>query len=251
MVDGQTALDQLRHSGSLKILFPRAQTNALDAVLVNTAGGITGGDQFALSAKAGAGSTLTLTTQAAERAYKAQPGQIGHVRNTLAVGEHARMNWLPQETILFQSSALTRKTHIDLAQTASLLFCEPLILGRAAMGEVITQAHWNERLNITRNDAPLFGDAVRLSGDLTAHFANTATGGGATAFASIVYIAQDAAAHLDAIRAALPETAGVSLLYDDVLCARLLAVDGYALRQSLIPILTRLKAGPLPRPWML
>ena len=61
----------------MKALFPRPRGPALDAVLLNTGGGITGGDRFDVAATAGADTRLTITTQAAERAYKAQPEEIG------------------------------------------------------------------------------------------------------------------------------------------------------------------------------
>ena len=101
--DGASVIASLRQAGSSKLVFPRGGAG-LQAVLVNTAGGITGGDRFALSATAGPGTQLTLTTQAAERAYGAQPDETGRVTNRLRVSEGAQLNWLPQETILFENS---------------------------------------------------------------------------------------------------------------------------------------------------
>ena len=77
--DGATHLADLHMAGSLKVMFPRGSAAAKQAVLVNTAGGVTGGDSVALTAELDAGSTLTLTTQAAERAYRALPGDAGQI----------------------------------------------------------------------------------------------------------------------------------------------------------------------------
>lgn len=246
-----SVIGDLRQAGSLKLLFPRPSDAALQGVLVNTAGGITGGDLFSLRASAAPGTTLTLSTQTAERAYRAQPGQTGQLRTRLKVAAGARLNWMPQETILFDGSALTRRLDITMAATARLLLCEPLIFGRAAMGETLTHAHFHDRIEITRDGAHLFKDALRLSGDIAAHMARPTIAAGAGALATLVYIAPDAVTHLDPVRAMIGPDAGASLLQPGTLVLRVLAPDGFALRAQLIPVLTRLSGGPLPRPWMI
>lgn len=249
--DGTSVLDDLRQSGSLKSLFPRVHSAAAQAVLVNTAGGITGGDRFAVSARAGAGTDLTVTTQAAERAYRAQPGEIGRLNNRLSVASGARFNWLPQETILFQGCALERTLRVDLAADAQLLLGEPLVFGRAAMGERLTGAHFRDRIEIWRGDDCLFVDAMTLTGDIDAHLARPTIANGAGAMALLVYVAPDAEAQLPKLRAMLPQTAGASLIRGDLLCIRALAPDSYDLRLSLIPILNHLTGDALPKPWMI
>lgn len=247
----RTTLDQFRQSGSLKCLYPRGQDNELQAVLVNTAGGVTGGDRFETHAHALPGTWLTLTTQACERAYRAQPGQIGQVRTRLNINDDARLNWLPQETILFDGSALNRRLSVDLAPCAELLLVEPLIFGRGAMGEVLTSAHLNDRIDIRRAGLPLYLDALHLNGDVQALFQHRFVGDGAGAIASVVFVSNRAEAQLAPIRAMLPANAGASLLQPDVLVLRLLAPDSFALRRALIPILTRLNGHRLPRCWTL
>ncbi len=219
--------------------------------MINTAGGVTGGDRFTLQASAASGTELTLTTQAAERAYRAQPGQMGKIRNRVSVAPGARLNWLPQETILFQGSALDRSLRVDLAEDSRLLLCETLVLGRAAMGEVLNDACLRDRIEVHRAHRLHFVDVIRFDGDITAHLARPNTGGGAQAIAALLYISPDAEGHLEPLRAALPDTAGVSLIHPDTLFVRALAPDSFALRQTLVPILTRLSGAPLPRPWMI
>lgn len=212
-----SVLDGFRQSGSFKCLFPRTDGDALDAVLLNTAGGITGGDSFRLQAQAGKGTTLTLTTQACERAYKAKPGPSGQVVNHLIAAPGARLNWLPQETILFDGSALDRRLQIDLAPDASALMVEPLIFGRMAMGERLTDIRLRDRIEIRRNGAPLFLDALRFSGDLQTHLAQPHIAGDAGAMALVAFASPTAQGQLDAIRQMLPDTAGASLLHRDLL----------------------------------
>lgn len=245
---GRTVLDDLHQAGSLRVVFPRTQGTALQAVTVNTAGGITGGDQFEATFEAPENTTLNVTTQAAERAYAAT-NEIGRLTNTLRVGAGGMLNWLPQETILFEASRFHRDMQVELEDGARLLFVEPLVFGRTARGEDLRNVTFCDRVAINRAGTPLFHDAMRLSGDVTAHLQRTAHG--AQAFASVIYVAPDAEAHVNHVRSLLPRLGGASLLQPDVLHIRLLAQDSFVLRHSLIPILGLLNAGPLPRVWMI
>ncbi|WP_353647105.1 urease accessory protein UreD [Loktanella sp. 5RATIMAR09] len=248
---GRTGLVHLRHAGSSKLVFPRNFNNALEAILVNTAGGITGGDQYTLDAAVRTGGTLTMTTQAAERAYRAQVGEVGCVDSKLTVGADATLNWLPQELILFDHCALRRSLHIDLQGNANLLMVEPIVLGRAAMKETLRQIYFQDRIRVNRDGAPIYIDGMDFSGDAAAHVARRAIADGARAMASLVLVRPDAAAQLDTLRAMLPPTAGASLLADDVLVIRQLAEDSFALRRDLMPILGHLTNNSLPISWRL
>lgn len=238
-------------SGSLKCLFPRRSGPALEAVLVNTAGGLTGGDSFEVNARAAPGTALTLTTQAAERAYLAQPGTTGRLSTKLHVGTNACMHWLPQETILFNGSALQRTLRVKLAPGARLLLAEPLNFGRTQMGEALTDARFSDHIDIRRDGRPLFLERTRLAGDIASHLARPHVANGAAAAALIVYIAADAKTRLNGLRALLPETGGASVIGPDVLVARCLAADGFELRQILVPALHYLSNTDLPKCWML
>ncbi|SEW26869.1 urease accessory protein [Cognatiyoonia koreensis] len=249
--NGRTVLDGLRQSGSLKLLFPRVYGPALQGVLINTAGGVTGGDRFNVKVDVPFGAHLTLTTQAAERAYRAQSGETGQVQGRIRVADGGRLDWLPQETIVFDGAAMRRRLDISLSGTARLLMCEPLIFGRAAMGETVRSGRFHDRISIIRDGIPVFCDAIALTGDITAHLAKATIAGGAGAMATLVYVAPDAESHLPTLRDGLGATAGASLLAPDVLVMRVLAPDGFLLRKTLCPILTALSGTTLPRPWMI
>ncbi len=245
-----TVLKTLRQSGSLKVLFPNHAGSEAQAVLINTAGGITGGDHFQTKALAHAGAELTITTQTSERAYRAQPGQTGILTSHVTVEDGAKLNWLPQETILFQGCALSRSLRIDAAKDASVLMVEPLVFGRLAMGEVLTNAAFRDRIEIHRGGKLAYLDAVHLNGNIAAQLARPHVSAKAGAMVNLVYIAPDASARLDPIRELLTDTGGASLIDDDLLVLRLLAADSYLLRQTLIPILNLLTGDTLPRCWM-
>lgn len=246
----RTVIDGLYQKGASKAVFPRAD-HGLTAVLLNTSGGVTGGDRFDNTATAGTGTHLTLTTQACERAYRAQPGETGRVTTTLRVEDGASLWWLPQETLVFDGCNMTRALTCEVAADASALIVEPLCLGRLAMGETQVHGHMSDRITITRNGAPLVQDAWTLSGDMTAQMAQAAVGGSAAAMVSLTYIAPDAEAQLNTIRALLPATGGASLLNSDTLVLRCLAPSGYELRTTLLPILDHLTGGHLPLCWRL
>ena len=231
-------------------MFPRSRGHGLEAVWINTAGGVTGGDRFLNEFNVGPGAALSLTSQAAERAYRAQPGETGVLRTRITVEAGARLHWMPQETILFQGCALERSLRVDLADGAGALIVEPVIFGRAAMGERLEQGHFRDRIEVWREGAPLFTDATRLSGEIAAHLARPTIAAGAGAMALVLYVGAGAEAHLAPVRSELNATSGASLIRQDAVCLRLLAADGYELRRSLIPVLTRLSGGALPRTWM-
>ncbi|SHH95180.1 urease accessory protein UreD [Marivita hallyeonensis] len=247
---GASAIADLRQQGSAKVLMTPAR-DAVEGIILNTSGGLTGGDTLAIQADAQSHARLRLTTQAAERVYRSPDARFARVRNTLTVAEGGRIDWLPQETILFQNGALRRSLRVDMAPEAHALIVEPVLFGRLAMGEVVTEASLLDDLTIRRGDTVIFKDTTRLTGDIAAKLDKPAVGGGARAMALVVYAAPDADRHIDPIRADLPNTAGVSLVHDGCLVLRALAPDGFELRRTLIPILERLSGDTLPRSWRL
>lgn len=241
-------LQDFRAEGSLRALFPR-RAGTVEAVMINTAGGITGGDRFAVTAHAGGGH-LTLTTQSAERIYRAATGR-GQVSTELSIADGAALSWLPQEVILFDGGALKRRLRVEMAEGAHLLAVESVILGRAAMGERVCQGQLHDEIIINRAGRALFRDALRLEGDMHAHFARRAVGQGAAGFATVICAAPQVEGKLDAIRAILPKTAAASSPQKDLLLIRMLAADGFALRRALLPVLRALSPHDLPRSWSL
>jgi urease accessory protein len=245
-----SALADLHQTGSAKVLMTPSR-DAVDGVILNTSGGLTGGDTLSIAATAQAGARLRLTTQAAERVYRTADDSTARVRNLITAETDARVDWLPQETILFQNGALRRSLDIRMAADARVLVVEPVLFGRLAMGEVVTQARFADRLTLERAGETVFCDASTLNGDITATLDKPALGNGARAMALVVFAAPEAEAHLATVRAMLPPTAGASPVRDGVLVLRALASDGYELRRTLIPVLDRLSGDALPRSWRL
>ena len=247
---GASSLGTLRQQGSAKFLSV-SRRDAVEGVVINTSGGITGGDTLRIDAHAGADSTLRLTTQAAERIYRSSDQTAGSVTTRLCAEPGSRLDWLPQETILFDNAYLRRSLEASITSDSRFLMVEPVLFGRLAMGETVQQAHLSDRITITRDDKVLFRDATLLRGDIASQLDRPGVGNGARAMAFVLYAAPDAEAYLDRIRDLLPNTAGASLVAEGALVMRFLAADGFGLRQSLLPVLDLLTGNDLPRSWRL
>lgn len=248
---GRSRIADLHQSGSFKALFPHGVSSALQAVVLNTAGGVTGGDRYHLNARAEENAALVLTTQAAERIYRAQPGEVGHVRTALTIGRGGRLDWLPQETIVFDHAALDRRLEADVASDGRLLVVEPLVFGRTAMGETVNQGALTDRWRVRRGGDLIFADTLRLDGAVQQTLDRAASGQGARAMASLLLVAPDADLYLDSLRDTLGEKGGASLIRPGVLFGRCLAVDGFALRRHIIPAIQALSGAAIPKTWTL
>lgn len=248
--DGRARLVDLRQQGSAKVLLPHVGT-VPEVVFLNTSGGITGGDRLAYGLDLAAGLRAVATTQTAERAYRSQT-DTGQVAVELTVGAGGWLDWLPQETILFQGSALRRDTRIDLTGDAGCIALESVVLGRAAMGETVTNLTFEDRRDIRRDGRPVLIEPLSLCREAIA--AGEAVLGGARAFASIVMACQGAEDALNPVRQVLDQ-AGVQAAasgWDGKLVVRMLAADGWPLRLQILRVLGVLRQGrPLPRVWQI
>lgn len=246
---GRTRLSRLYQEGCGKIRLPKdARAEGLEAVLINTSGGLTGGDRMEWAAEAVDGARLTLTTQACEKIYRARDG-VAEVATRLDVGQGGRVDWLPQETILFDGAALSRRLEADLAPGARLLALEAVVLGRTAMAETVRVGALRDRWRVRTEGRLIFADDLRLDGPIADRAAMAPVLGGARAFASLLLVDAEAGRLLEPLRAALGPAGGASA-FDGKLFARVTAADGFALRHVLLPALSVLRNGaPLPRVW--
>jgi urease accessory protein len=247
----QSRLKDLRQQGSYRAIFPRPIKGTIEAVIINTAGGITGGDKFATKVTAYDHAKVSVTTQAAERIYRAPNATAGSMQTWLEVKPNAQLYWLPQETILFEGSRLRRRLEVDVAQGAKFLMVEPLVFGREASGESLQSCSLDDSVCITCDEKPVYVDRIKLNGDIAATLKRPAVANGARAMASIVLVDPTAKALLDGVRALLPSSGGASLLADNILVIRLLCSDSFALRTALLPILTHLTHNAVPKNWRL
>lgn len=256
-MDGRSRLGRLYQEGAAKIRLPQTHNGpALDAVLINTAGGLTNGDRFNWTIDIGPNARTILTTQACEKIYRALTGSA-EIDTKIRVGDGAALSWLPQETILFDRSALTRTLDIDLAADAGLLLIEPVIFGRQAMGESVRSAWFGDRWRIRRGGRLLHAEDLRLSGDIQALLARNSVTKGGIAMATLLFVHPDVGDLVDPLRRLLPATGcGISVIRSSAgerLIIRAVAADGLALRRALVPVIDQcnqiLTGTGLPKLW--
>ncbi len=248
--DGATRRGVLHESGSLRVRFPSPEDDGLSAMFVNTAGGIAGGDRFAIEIAAGAGTRLTLTTAAAEKVYRA-PGAPAELDITLRADAGAHLSWLPQETILFDRARMARRIDIDLDQTASLLLCEIVVFGRTAMGEQMREGSFVDRWRLRRGGKLIFAETVRLDGEIGAKLARRAVANGAAAVGTALIVPGDAA-RVERVREAAASFSGEAALsaWNGFAMARFCAQDAARLRADMLAVLGCASDKPLPRLWL-
>jgi len=250
LVDGVTRRRQLHESGSLRVRFPSPEAQGLSAVFVNTAGGIAGGDRFDIGVAAGEGSRLTVTTTAAEKIYRAQ-GPAAQLNIALNAAANSHLAWLPQETILFDQARVNRRIDIDLAETASLLLCEIVVFGRAAMGEKMLAGNFVDRWRLRRGGKLVFSETVRLDGDIGEKLAKSAVAKGGVAIGTALIVPGDEAL-VRRIREASNSfggEVGISA-WNGFAMARFCAQDAAKLRADMIAVLGSIGGPALPRLWL-
>ncbi|MBY0295770.1 MAG: urease accessory protein UreD [Methylobacterium sp.] len=252
---GATRLMDLAEAGPLRLRLPRPDGPGLEGVLLNSAGGIACGDRFAVEATLGPGADLVLTTTAAEKIYRSD-GPVTDLATRLTLASGARLAWLPQETILYDTARLTRRLDADMAPDAALTLFEALVFGRAARGESVREGSLRDAWRIRRGGRLVYADTLRLDGAVADLMARPAVAGGARALATMLHVAPDAEAELDRMRAlidaagceALQVEAGASA-WNGMLVVRLLAREIGALRRAAVPLLEGFRRTSLPRVW--
>jgi urease accessory protein len=248
----RAGLSGLRQRGSGKVLLPHLR-GVPEAVFLNTSGGLTSGDTLAYRVTLGEGVRAVATTQAAERAYRAEqgPAQVTVEHRVEAGGW---LDWLPQETILFDGANLNRQTRVTLAPGAGCLLLEVVILGRAAMGEHVRTLQFSDIREVHLAQKPIFSEPLVLNSNILRQQGNPAILAGARAFATLALIAPGAEDALEPARRVLdePGVEGAASAFDGKLVLRLLAADGWPLRRQILKLMDVLRRGaPPPRVWQL
>jgi urease accessory protein len=241
---------RLAEEGSLRLRFPAACAGAQEAVLINTAGGVAGGDRLTIDLRLEERARLVVTTASAEKIYRSESAPAS-LAVAASLAEGAELTWLPHETILFDRARLVRSFDIDLAPTARLLFAEAVVLGRTAMGETVREGLLADRWRVRRGARLIFAESFRLDGAIADRLAETAVAAGHVALATVLAVPGDDAV-AEAVRAmtsAFRGETGISA-WNGMALARLAAPDGAALRHDLALLLTALGGAPLPRLWL-
>jgi urease accessory protein len=236
-------------SGGYRVRFPRiAQT--CEAVLINTGGGMAGGDRMRVDISLDGGAAAAVTTQAAEKIYRSQ-GALTEIEIDLNLAPGSRLDWLPQEMILFCGSRWRRNLTADIAADASLTIAESIVFGRVAMNEFIDRGFCHDRWRIRRDGKLVFAEDMRLDGNPAGLLAAKASGNGARALATILHVAPNADQRIEEARdllAGASSECGASA-WNRMLVVRLLSRDAQGLRADLVRFLAGFRHAAMPRSW--
>jgi urease accessory protein len=238
----------VHEAGALRVRCPGSPAPELEAVIVNTAGGMAGGDRFGIDIAVGRDARLVVTTAAAEKVYRTL-GPTTDVGVTLAVADGGALAWLPRETILFDKARLKRTIDVELAGDARLVLAEAVVFGRSGMGETLEDGLLFDRWRIRHNGVLAYAETLRLDGPVARKLKEPAVANGGIAAATIVLIPGDDA-DVAAVRAlSLRGEAGASA-WNGLAVIRLVAADGAALRHDMLAVLPAIRGTALPRLWL-
>lgn len=252
-----TRIVDLFQQSPLRVLFPRTGPAAVtEAVLINTAGGIAGGDRLQYTVTALPETSITLTSQAAERVYRAL-NEPARVTTRLQVCAGTRLAWLPQETIVFNGGRLQRETEIDLTAGARLLALEWLVLGRAAHGERIVRGQIRDGWRVRRGGRLIWADTFRATDEVFPLLRSRALLADFTAFGTLIYFGPDVGTRLESVRELAPRLPCycVGTVVADLMIVRLAAQASAELRDGVQAVLRQFEqepgGGPLrvPKMW--
>jgi urease accessory protein len=228
---------------------PRTHRDVAEAVLINTAGGMTGGDKYRndLTIK---GSQLTVTSQTAERIYKSnrKPAEVSTLLN---VSERSVMHWLPQETIFFNNARLARNIELHMSSDSECLISESIVLGRHAMGENLSDCSISDNWRIYREDELVHSEALRIKGDVPRVLHSTAGLGGARIVTTILYLGpktEQLAERLGHTLNHYSSNLGISC-WSGKLIVRLAAQEVSTGKKDTVALLCKLRQRDIPRVW--
>jgi urease accessory protein len=247
--EGRTRLGDLYQRDPCRVLFPAPEPGEPPlAVLLTTSGGVTDGDSLEIAIEVGPEAAAVATTQAAEKVYRAARGSDHcSIAISLRLADGAALDWLPQETIVFDGARLKRRTVADIEVGASLLACEMVVLGRAASGERFQSGLLLDSWSVRRAGKLMWTDALKVEGE-TPHGAGF---GIANALCTVIGVWDAPQANFEKARALLEAVdrvrAGVTLV-NGVMVARFLG-EATAVREAAIRFLTAFRGRRLPRVW--
>jgi urease accessory protein len=247
---GRTAIESLAERGGYRLKFPHTHTDWCEGVVVNTGGGVVGGDRVSTEVSAGPGTNVVLTTQSAERIYRSI-GPCSELDVQLRIGPGGRLHWLPQETILFSGARLARRFDVELDESATLLMAETIVFGRAASGEEMSGGRLSDQWRVRRNGQLAFAEATRLDEISKAALSRPAVLAGARAVAIVLYASTDAEARLENVRSALEEAhaeVGASA-WNGMLVMRAMGETSDSVRRDVKTVIEVLSGAALPRVW--
>lgn len=247
---GASNIADLAERGGYRLKFPNSHRPRAEAVIINTGGGVVGGDRVSFDMALAPGANVAVTTQASERIYRSV-APASEIEVTLDVGEAARLAWLPQETILFSGARLKRRFEVDVAAGAEALLVESMVFGRMASGEEMADGLLHDVWRVRRSGGLVYADSARLDGNIGELLRRPAVAGGTRAMAVMLWIAPDAESRLEAVREVLAgaRSKAAASAWNGLMAVRFLASALQELRTDVARVAEHLLGEPMPRVW--
>lgn len=246
---GPTRVQRLGERGGYRLAQPESRGEPREVLLVNTGGGVAGGDRVELRYAIGDGADVLHTTSSAERVYRSA-GDRSHIDIHLELAPRARLDWSPHQTIVYGGGALERSLSVDMDATSRLLIVELLSFGRPGSKESGQSTYISDQWRIRRNGRLVFAEALKIDEPMAELLGRPAVGGGARASAIVLLAAPGGPDFLDPLRTLIADMpdCGVSS-WRGLVAVRMLAHDAGDLVRRLGPVITLLSGRPLPRAW--
>lgn len=168
--DSRTVISQRQHFGPLVVQKPFYPEGPVCHVyIIHPPGGIVGGDLLAIKTTVNSSAHALITTPAANKFYRSAAAEA-QLTQDLTVANNAYLEWLPQETILFNGSMASTNTTVTLHEDSRFIGWEITCLGRPASGESFRDGYYRQHFNLnfkhTNNEQqPLFIERALLRGD--------------------------------------------------------------------------------------
>ena len=246
----QKRVSRMYQSGSAKLMLPNTHSVMMEAVIVNTSGGMTDGDTLNIDVKT-EDCALVMTTQTAERVYRSGGTTPAKVNINLSISDTADLHWLPQETIVFNDSKFDRTLTINLSSCSNCLIAETIVLGREAMGENICDCKLTDNWRVFRDGKLFHAESLRLSDEVSKIIAAPAGGNGARLLSTILYVGDNLEQVADRVARLIKQISSNCAwsCWDDRLVIRLVSVHSASARKDIERLLLAIRQQPLPRVW--
>ena len=240
----------LYQKSPISLVFPTVDDRRCkDVVVINSSGGVAGGDRLEIEVVALAHASVSVTTQAAEKIYRAleRPARIS---TRLKAFESAKLAWLPQETIIFNGARIARQTEIDLCPGAEIIALEWLVLGRIESGEEVLGGYILDSWRIRLDGRLVWADGFLVADETFAHLHRKALLSRWRAIGTLIYFGPRLDARLGVLReiAASLDCQCAATIVGAIIVVRVAAAAGADLKRGLRSLLDRfsLELGPGP-----
>lgn len=165
--EDKTVIAQRRHVGPLTVQRPfYPEGGTCHTYILHPPGGVVGGDQLNIDVSVERDAHALITTPASAKFYRSN-GETAQQQQNLHVAEGGILEWLPQDTILFDACRVNTATRIQLSATARFAGWEILCLGRPASGETFMRGQCRQLFEIYRDGKPLVIERATLAGAST------------------------------------------------------------------------------------